>query len=133
MTIRNYFDLGLGGADSEAGNTRTQRPPLNLGRKKPQGIGWEITAWLAVAAGIFARQGLQITKLTWDLSNIRVGAGVASVVVALAVFPMMMRWFVKRTQRGTLELVAAPFAFGFFIDLAALALVRLPSIFVNRV
>jgi hypothetical protein len=97
-----------------------------LGRKRST-LVWEIAAWVAAAAGIFARQGLDLPVLVWNISNVSPGAAVASIVVALAVFPMMMRWLNRRRRRASLEHVAAPFAFGFFLDLAVIAATKLPA------
>src|SRR4051794_18920375 len=128
-TVRHsFFDLGFRASDEvsidgperaqvEPTQTKSSSPPLRLGRKKSS-LKWELAAWVALAAGIFARQGLDLPVLMWRISNVRVGAAVASLVVALAVFPMMMRWLNRRRRRASLEHVAAPFAFGFFLDLA---------------
>jgi hypothetical protein len=97
-----------------------------LGRKKST-LQWQIAAWLAVAAGIFSRQGLKLPDMVWLLSNINIGTAIGSVVVGLAVFPMMMRWLNRRRRRAGLEHIAGPFAFGFFLDLAVLAATKIPA------
>jgi hypothetical protein len=132
-----HFDLGFRGSEdpdisAALPNTEGERPPLMLGPRKST-LVWEVSAWLAVAGGIFCRQGLDLPSLVWRLSNISVGTAVASLVVALAVFPMMMRWINRRRRRASLEHIAAPFAFGFFLDLAMLALVKVPATFTSRV
>jgi hypothetical protein len=140
---RGFFDLGFREPDVVdrpetadpslgLGPVVVGPPPLMLGRKKST-LGWDIAAWLAVAAGIFARQGLDLPALVWKISNVSPGAVVASVVVGLAVFPMMMRWLNRRRRRASLEHVAAPFAFGFFLDLAVVAAVRIPASITSQV
>jgi ABC-type amino acid transport system permease subunit len=106
-------------------------PPLMLGGKKST-LPWEIAAWLLLAGGIFSRQGLDFPRLVWKLSNVSSGALVASLVVALAVFPMMMRWLNRRRRRAGFEHITAPFAFGFFVDLAVLAAAKIPATFTTH-
>src|SRR5262245_49459239 len=101
---RRYFDLGFRGPEDNGvsvglPNATGQRPPLTLGHRKST-LVWEVSAWLAVAGGIFSRQGLDLPSLAWKLSNVSVGTAVASLVVALAVFPMMMRWINRRRQKA---------------------------------
>jgi hypothetical protein len=100
-----YFDLGF-------------TLPLQLGAKQ---WAWEITAWVAVAAGMFLRQALNLPQLDWDTTKLDIGAFLAALVVGLAVFPPMMRWLNRRQRKVGLEHIALPFAFGFFLNLVSLA------------
>jgi len=140
-TQGGFFDLGFYAPDDtgEAEPNSTGRgssatggpPPLMLGKTKSP-LRWEIAAWLEVAAGIFARQGLDLSALSWKTSNVNVGAAIASIVVALAVFPMAMRWLNRRRRRAGLEHVAGPFAFGFFLNLAVVGAAKIPASFFSR-
>ena len=122
--LANFFDLGFsppGHRDKPANDG------LWLGPKKSK-MSKDILAWTAVAGGIFARQGLTFPPPSWNLSNLSIGVGTASIVLALACFPMAMRWINGRRQVVGLNVVALPFAFGFFLDLASLAAVKIPAL-----
>jgi hypothetical protein len=129
-----FFDLGFRQPDEQAAQNRPRRadgkPPLILGRSKST-LPWQLAAWLTLACGIFARQGLALPVLVWKLENVSPGAAIAAIVVGLAVFPMMMRWLNRYRQRAGLEHIASPFAFGFFLDLAIVEAARIPSAFTS--
>lgn len=125
--IQNYFSLGF------AGEPEAPKIPLMLGRKRG-GAGKrllrEVSAWLLVACGIFSRKALVLKDLRWDWSGLTVAAFLASVVIALATFPLLMKWLNRRRPKVGLEQFATSFAFGFFLDLAAVSALRVaPKLF----
>ena len=102
--------------------------PLMLGgghTKKTRRVTWEVVAWLLVASGIFLRQGLSLPQVAWNLDRLTPGSFLASVVISLAFFPSFMRWMNRKRPQPGVAHVATPFAFGFFLDLTALALLRM--------
>lgn len=119
---KKFLNLGFYPRDIET------ELPLQLG-KRPKTrsqwlkVRWQIAAWLLVAIGIFVRQGLQFPPITWDVTQLNVGTFLGSLIIALAVFPWFMRWINRKRPEPSLEHAAAPFAFGFFLDLSALAIV----------
>lgn len=119
--LRVLFDLGF------YPEPRGLDGPLYLGRGAKlsrKQVMWDIVCWLLSALGIFARQGLNLVALDWDLSRLKPGVFVASAVVSLAIFPWAMRWINRRRPRPGLAQVAMPFAFGFFLDLASISVLR---------
>jgi hypothetical protein len=81
-------------------------------------LAWEISAWVLVSLGIFIRQGIDIPALAWHIDHLSLGAFLASVAIALAVFPWFMRWFNKKRPKPGIEHIGTVFGFGFFLDLA---------------
>lgn len=125
--IQNYFSLGFS-AEPEA-----PKIPLMLGKKRG-GAGkrllWEVSAWLLVAGGIFSRKALMLNDFVWDWSRLTVGAFLASLVIGLATFPLLMKWLNRRRPKVGLEHFATSFAFGFFLDLAAVSALKIaPKLF----
>jgi len=119
--LRNYFSLGF---ESKSVGQATPNLPLMLGKKRPsrrERLLWEIACWLLLTLGIFLRKAIVIATLGWVPGNFTVGALLASAVIALAVFPPFMKWFNHRRLGASLENFAAAFAFGFFLDLASVA------------
>ena len=99
-----------------------------LGKKGPsqrERLLWEIVAWLLLTCGIFLRKALAPMELSWNRAGLTPAALTASAVIALAVFPPFMKWFNKRRPKISLEHFAIPFAFGFFLDLAKVAALKL--------
>ena len=120
--VQDFFDLGFFPA------AESSQLPLQLGKPRASHVRriiWEVAVWLLVACGIFFRQALSVVDAGWDVSRLSAGSFSASVVISLAVFPAVMRWINKRHQDPGIQHIAAPFAFGFFLDLAALSLIRL--------
>ncbi len=114
------FDLGFL-ADKE-------QPPekLLLGRKRRTAaqVSWDITCWILLALGIFLRQGLEIQSLSWRVQRLTGASFAASLVISFALFPVLMRRLNKRRPRPGLIHLTAPFAFGFFLDLAGVSAYR---------
>lgn len=81
----------------------------------------EIVSWSMIASGIFARQNVDLKTFSWSLTNFNVGALSLSALIALVVFPWVMRRVTKFGPQPGLEAVALPFAFGFMLDLARFA------------
>lgn len=120
--IQNYFSLGF------AAEPEGPKIPLMLGKKRKnagQTLLWEVSAWLLVACGIFSRKALEPGELIWDWSRLTVGAFLASLVIALATFPLLMKWLNRRRPKVGLEHFATSFAFGFFLDLAAVSALKI--------
>ena len=116
--IRNVFDLGFYRDD----------PQIYLGGGLSwKQIAWDVISWLLLSLGIFLRQGLDLTPLSWTLERLNWGAFLASVVIALAVFRFFMKRFNRSRPVPGFEHVAAPFAFGFFLDLATLSALKLSA------
>lgn len=114
--VSGIFDLGF---YPEGSQTR----PI-LGKKKSlttTQIAWDIACWILLALGIFLRQGLQIQTLSWRVQRLTVGSFAASLVISLALFPMLMRRLNRRRPRPDLVQLTVPFAFGFFLDLASVS------------
>jgi hypothetical protein len=107
--VRDFFDLGF--------------YPLELGA--PKRLGWEVCAWLLLASGIFLRQGLELTSLTWHIDKLNLPRFLAAVAISFALLPSLMRWINRKRPEPGLEQVALPFTLGFFLDIAAVAAVRL--------
>lgn len=119
-TLNKFFDLGFYPERAD------RKLPLQLGgspKTKPpwSNLSWQIGAWLLVALGIFARQGMQFPPIAWKITQLTWGAFLGSVIIGLAVFPWFMRRVNKKRPRPGLEHVALPFAFGFFLDLTTVA------------
>jgi len=120
--LSRYFSLGFEAKPSP------NDPPLMLGRKRPaprQNLLWEISCWLLVTAGIFLRKAIFIADLGWARANLSLGALLASAVIGFAVFPPFMQWFNHRRPGSGLAHYASAFTFGFFVDLANLAAVKI--------
>src|SRR5579864_2065414 len=116
--LSTFFNLGF-----EAPSP-SPAVPLMLGGNRPnrrQRLLWEAACRLLVTSGIFLRKALVLADLSWAGGNLTPGAFLASAVIALAVFPPFMKWFNQRRPSVSLEHFATAFAFGFFLDLAALA------------
>lgn len=116
--IRNYFGLGFVSAST------SPDLPLMLGKRRQsrrEEVFWAMSAWLLLACGIFFRRALVILDVCWNVTSLTPATFLASAVIALAVFPPFMLWFKKRRPRVNLEHFATPFAFGFFLDLAAVS------------
>jgi hypothetical protein len=119
--IRNLFDLGF-----YPDPTRSVYLGGELSWKH---IAWDIVSWLSLSFGIFLRQGLVLAeRLDWTLERLSWGVFLASVVVGLAVFRVFMKWFNRHRPKPGLVHIASPFAFGFFLNLAALSLFRIAKI-----
>ncbi len=117
QVFRDYFNLGFS-------PTQLEEVPLALGgngRERATKILWEVAAWLLVALGIFLRKALTLPGLGWDVSRFSLPAFLASCAISLAVFPPFMRWVNRRRSKPSFVHVATPFAFGFFLDLTAVA------------
>jgi uncharacterized membrane protein (DUF4010 family) len=120
----NFFNLGF------FSEVKSEKVRLALGgkdRNKRNRRAWSLFAWFLVACGIFLRNGLSITAVSWNLNNLTIGSFLASCVISLAVFPSFMRWMNKQHPKPGLEHIATPFAFGFFLDLAAVSMFRILS------
>jgi hypothetical protein len=136
---RGFFDLGFRGPDGTlqggggfdlpqgGGGAKSDLPPLILGRGEPSTLKWQAAAWVALAAGIFVRQGLQLAAPFWTFANVKVATMVLSLVVALAILPALMRSLNQRWRRPRLAHIAAPFVFGFLLDLALGAVAKLAA------
>ena len=121
--IGNYFSLGF--------ESPTPSPdiPLMLGGKRSRPgrmLWWEFSCWLLVTCGIFLRKAMVVTNLAWIGGSLTPGAFAASAVIALATFPPLMKWLNRRSSgKPSLEHYATAFAFGFFLDLANVAVHRI--------
>ncbi len=116
--LGRFFNLGF------AAPSDSPPVPLMLGKKRPsawQRLLWEVASWLLVTCGIFLRKALMLPELTWTTQHLTLGAFLASAAIALATFPPFMKWFNRRRPRVSVEHFATAFAFGFFLDLAAVA------------
>jgi hypothetical protein len=125
---KRFFDLGfypgtaepskelpLGGKKGNVGlKNPSGRAPKNIGLKR---ILWQVISWVLLASGIFLRQALDIPVLVWHPQNLTLGAFAASVVISFALFPVSMRQLNKFRPEPGVAQIAAPFAFGFFLDL----------------
>jgi Kef-type K+ transport system membrane component KefB len=115
--LADYFSLGFDTPSSSD-------IPLKLGKKRRgsrTNLLQELACWLLLTCGIFLRKALMLVDLNWVDASLTPRAFLASAVIALAVFPPFMRWFNRSRPRPTLESLATAFAFGFFLNLAALA------------
>lgn len=125
--IQKFFSLGF------ASQAQPADVPLMLGkgrRTQRLEILWEVSAWLSVSCGICLRKAIAPSDLTWNGSRLTLGTFLASAVIALATFPPFMKWLNIRRPKVSLEHFATPFAFGFFLDLAAVSAFRIaPKIF----
>jgi hypothetical protein len=119
--VRKFFSLGFSPeAQPEA------RLMLGGGRTgRTRQVAWEVAAWLLAACGIFLRQGLSLPHLGWSIDRLTLGSFLASIVISLAVFPSFMRWVNRKRSKPGLAHVATPFAFGFFLDLTAISLLKI--------
>ena len=72
--------------------------------------------------GEFDTRGIDAVEIRGDARKSIVGKRI-SVVIALAVFPWLMRKLTKIRSKPGLEHIATAFAFGFFLDLAKVALI----------
>jgi hypothetical protein len=107
--FRDFFDLGF--------------YPLELGSARR--FVWEVCTWLLLACGIFLRQGLEVTSLTWHIDKLSLPRFFAAVAISFALVPSLTRWINRKRPDPGLEQVALPFTLGFFLDIAAVAAVRL--------
>lgn len=118
--VRELFlrvlDLGFFSGPKEITEPLYLGPPGKLSKKQ---IIWDIICWVLVGMGMFLRQGLDVENMEWKPERLTFGAFLASVVISFALFPWFMRWFNKRRPAPGVEHIATPFAFGFFLDLAA--------------
>lgn len=125
--IQNFFSLGF------AVEPEAPKRPLMLGKKgkgRKRKLVWEVAAWLLVACGIFLRKALDVKHLDIVLSQMTVTAFLASAIIALATLPLLMRWLNRRRPKVGLEHIATPFAYGFFLDLAAVSALKfVPKVF----
>lgn len=115
--LADYFNLGFDTPSSPD-------IPLKLGKRQTRhriSILQELACWLLLTCGIFLRKALMLVDLNWVDASLTPRAFFASAVIALAVFPPFMRWFNRTRPRPSLESFATAFAFGFFLNLAALA------------
>ena len=96
-------------------------------RKAPprKQIWWDVAFVVLFGLGVFMRQHVDIPTLRlrangyspWQL----VVSFVTALIVAAAVYPLIMKWTLKRrTEPGVLA-VCTPFGLGFFLDLARVA------------
>ncbi|HVB38657.1 MAG TPA: hypothetical protein VND92_08980 [Vicinamibacterales bacterium] len=92
-------------------------------RRQARRLPLELTTWLALAGGIFVRQNLDLANGSWTLAHASASGFGYSIVIALAVFPYAMRLITAGKPRPGLEVLAFPFSFGFFLDLARLSAV----------
>jgi hypothetical protein len=124
--LRQLFDLGFypQPPDPERPTLGHERPKLGKSLALAR-VAWDIACWILLALGIFLRQGLEFQPLSWRVERLTVGSFAASVVISLAVFPMLMRSLNRRRPRAGLLHVAVPFAFGFFLNLASVSVYRL--------
>ncbi|MGO9572446.1 MAG: hypothetical protein ACLP5H_33435 [Desulfomonilaceae bacterium] len=83
----------------------------------------EIMSWLAMSTGILVRGNVDIASMSWSFAHFSAGGCIVSAVIVLAVFPWAMRGITKLRPIPGLEVIAFPFSFGFFLDLARLATV----------
>lgn len=124
--VLGVFDLGFFSGDIPT------RLPLELGQgstRHTRRILWEVAGWLLIACGIFVRQALLLPSAQWLTPNLNLGAFLAAAMISLAVFPFFMRRLNRRRPKPGVEHVAIPFAFGFFLDLAATSALKIaPSI-----
>jgi len=113
--------LGFGSAHSTA-------PPLDggmangtapyLGRWKiTSGWTWDLYGWFAMASGIFLRSALNLPNLDWRVDALTWRSFLAAVVVSLAAFGPFMRWLNRRHRLSGLQMLSAPFTFGFLLSL----------------
>ena len=111
--LKTIFDLGF---FPESDKPEKQ---LLLGPKRlsPKQTMWDIICWLLTALGIFLRQGLDLSDFSWDYNRLTGTSFAASLVISFALFPTLMRRLNRKRTRPGLEHLAAPFAFGFFLDL----------------
>ena len=119
--IRDFFSLGF------AVEPESQEIPLMLGKRRRgrrQKLLWEVAAWLLVAFGIFLRKALDVKHVDMVLSEMTLTAFLASAIIALATFPLFMRWLNRRRPRVGLGHIATPFAYGFFLDMAAVSVLK---------
>lgn len=119
--LGKFFDLGF------APEAASADVPLMLGKKGPsqrERLLWELAAWSLLTCGIFLRKALAPLELSWSRAGLTPAALTASAVIALAIFPAFMKWFNKRRPTVSLEHFATPFAFGFFLDLAKVAALK---------
>jgi hypothetical protein len=120
--FRYLFHLGYFPEGSDA------RLKLGPTKVKMKELLWELYSWALVTAGIFVRQGLDVQTLSWKLEHFTWGTLAASAVVALATFHWFMIWLNKQRKKPGLEHIAASFAFGFFLDLAAWSAFKISSV-----
>ncbi len=119
--FKTIFDLGF---FPESGEPKKR---LLLGPKKLslKQIIWDIICWILTALGIFLRQSLDFSDLSWYYNRLTGSSFVVSLVISFALFPTLMRRLNRKRQRPGLEHIATPFAFGFFLDLVKVSAYRL--------
>ena len=123
--LSRMFDLGFFPEPQEKDR------PLWLGRRRlnTRQIVWDVISWFLVALGIFLRHALDLATLAIRSGDLHLGSALASLIVALAVFPVFMRWLNTRRPQPGFPQVATAFSFGFFLDVAVVAAVRIPARF----
>jgi hypothetical protein len=87
-------------------------------RKRNNPLYWEVACWALVALGIVVRQILPTSVDNPHGTTLTPIAVIVSGVVALAIFPGIMRWLNSVPRTPGLAQVAIPFSIGFFVDLA---------------
>jgi hypothetical protein len=78
---------------------------------------WQTACWILVAVGILARQ-LFSENHRLDLTGFSVSLALSSMIVSLAVLPILMRWLNRISPGPNIQQIAVPFALGFFLDYA---------------
>lgn len=107
---RYFLDLGFYPGQIEFG--------ASLPRKR---LIWSIIAYLLLFMGLLSQQCIDISKvpIAVSVSNLRWTVLVASVVVAIALFPFFTHWFNKKRQKPSWEHVLWAFTIGFFVNLSS--------------
>jgi uncharacterized membrane-anchored protein len=98
-------------------------------RRNLKVVPLEVFSWAMITGGIFARQNADLRTLSWSFKHFDFGALMLTCLIALVVFPWVMRRITKFKPRPGLEVIALPFGFGFLLDLARFAAVSwVPSL-----
>lgn len=106
MTVIGYFkDLGFFSEEAE------------LGKRKKKAL-LVIGVYITLALGIFTRQISAFPTVDLRIENLRGSVLIASVILALAIAPPLMRWISRRHKgQPNWEHVAWSFTYGFFSNL----------------
>jgi hypothetical protein len=108
--LRYFTDLGFLWTKTNYGSGR--------GSVQSKRTELTIAAYIFFSLGLFGRQITAFPKVRIAFENINWSVAIASFVIGLAVFPLVMNRLNKARPRPSFEHMLIAFSMGFFVDLS---------------